>query len=335
VKPVKAHPQSKCTLTPNLEGMLISRKEWRVGKRLGGGACGQINECFYVGSSTLSVNKNMEFIVKTAQLPRVGTEPKMSKVVKKNMEQLANTLYYETIIYNTVCRPFPDFPVMMKAGDDNGVRYIIMERLGISVGDELVRLKNLGERMTLKSIADVGHGVLRDLKALHSRGYSYRDMKSENIMLGKFKKGIVQNKNEARLIDFGIVAKFTSALTGEHAESVVGKVLDGTGRFIGVIRTRDMVQGSRSDDIEGLANVLICAACNDWLPWDTATNEESFIKRKMDLLDPSDMMNACREMITPGAIEPLKEFIRVARNMKFDETPSYTLLHSLLDDLSN
>ncbi len=95
------------------EGILIgpSNRQWRVGKRLGSGACGYVHEL--VKAHGGSTGSDLDYVVKLAPLP----PPSKSKKRKKSaIERNADLLFYEFTLYRNVFNDLrgnmvPDLPI--------------------------------------------------------------------------------------------------------------------------------------------------------------------------------------------------------------------------------
>ena len=98
----------------NPEGILIgpSNRQWRVGKRLGSGACGYVHEL--VKAHRGKTDSDLEYVVKLAPLP----PPSKSKKRKKTaVERNADLLFYEFTLYRNLFNNLrgnmvPDLPIV-------------------------------------------------------------------------------------------------------------------------------------------------------------------------------------------------------------------------------
>ena len=86
------------------------------------------------------------------------------------------------------------------------------------------------------------------------------------------------------------------------------------------INIHNKIQTSRRDDIESLGYNLIFFLKGK-LPW-------SHIKRSHDILEKK--LKTSLDELCEGTPDEFKEFIKYARNMKFEEEPDYAYLNKLL-----
>ena len=64
--------------------------------------------------------------------------------------------------------------------------------------------------MSLKDIFRLGFGVLANLEQLHEAGYTFNDLKPDNILLGQYRQNLGENLEsvEVHLIDFGSAERY-------------------------------------------------------------------------------------------------------------------------------
>lgn len=105
----------------------------------------------------------------------------------------------------------------------------------------------------------IGIQVINSLKFLHSKGYLHRDIKPDNIMIGKN-----ENSHRVYIIDFGLAKKYILS-DGSHIPMKEGKKLTGTARYAS-INTHLGLEQSRRDDLESLAYLMVFLFKTK-LPW--------------------------------------------------------------------
>jgi hypothetical protein len=165
---------------PSLTGRVL-KKEWRVGKLLGAGACAEVYEVERVAVTARSGSRaaaaaaasTTSLVIKVAPVP-----PPAAKGKKANgdAKRAADTLFAEHLLYANVLNRSPRrFGREVAYGESDGVRYLVLERLGASLGDEVARLAAAGKRLDPKALAAVGLDVLASLEALHAARYVYVD----------------------------------------------------------------------------------------------------------------------------------------------------------------
>ena len=190
-------------------------------------------------------------------------------------------------------------------------------------------------RLTPQRLAAIGADCLASLEVLHAQKYVYCDMKPENIMLGTCSSGRVKDKDQARLVDFGVATRYVSAVSGKHRDEGEGGGQAGTPRFASLASSTS--PPARRDDIEALAYVLLCAAADDTLPWDSASSDEAVLAAKKKCGDAYGVLKALEGDLAgfAGDARPLADFLADARALAHNEAPDYERLRGHLRTLSN
>ena len=268
---------------PVLSRNQVLKGEFRVGARLGEGACAEVYCCERVQGAKLSRAQKLQrsdadLVVKAAPIP-----PPSKKKAKDYMDKkrAADTLFAEHLLYANVLNRHPRrFGTKVGYGEDGNCRYLVLERLGPSLGDEMA-----ATRLTPQQLASVGTDCLASLEVLHAQKYVYCDMKPENIMLGTCSGGRVKDKDQARLVDFGVATRYVSAVSRKHRDEGEGGGQAGTPRFASLASSTS--SPARRDDIEALAYVLLCAAADDKLPWDLLPQMRPCWRRRRNAATPT------------------------------------------------
>ena len=164
--------------------------------------------------------------------------------------------------------------------------------------------------------------LLDRLEWIHSKDLIYRDLKPENCLIG------INDPNVIYIIDFGLCKKYRSTKTGKH---ILPKM---TGKFNGNIKysSPNVLKGkeaSRRDDLISLGYMLIYLFKGK-LPWDhfhKNINSQNYI----ELIFLKDT-NGYGKLFTNLPSE-MVEFIKYARNLKFEQEPNYSYLRSLFNKI--
>ncbi|KAH7464870.1 Casein kinase 1-like protein 13 [Phytophthora ramorum] len=234
-------------------------KTWRLGEKLGSGACSDV----YAVESVVSLGSDAgrQFVMKLSPLPQLPAAKLKNKKRKKTpAERNADALYAEHLLYKNL-RDQTGIPYVPLGayGEDQGFRFLVIERLGRTL--ETV----LREQGPVRSAtaARLGQEILETLQQMHVKNILYVDVKPENFMLDTGKE------NKVYCVDFGISDRYVTA-TGKHKDYKEGTVV-GTPTFLSM-NCHNGATSSRRDDIESLLYVLIYLMRGD-LPWQQASSD--------------------------------------------------------------
>lgn len=222
-------------------------------------------------------------------------------------------------VYNTLgaVHGVPRVHYKGKQGD----HYImVMDMLGPSLWDVW---NSSGQSMSAEMVACVAVESLSILEKMHSKGYVHGDVKPENFLLGQ--PGTLQEKR-LFLVDLGLATKWKDSARGQHVEyDQRPDVFRGTVRYASVHAHLGRT-ASRRDDLESLAYTLIFLH-RGRLPWQGYQGDnKSFLVCKKKMVTSPDMLCS----FCPA---PLREFLEIVVNLKFDEEPNYSKLISLFGGL--
>lgn len=214
--------------------------KWKTGRMLGQGGCATVYEV---------QGSNPALVIKCAEMVSGKT-----KIAQEKM-RLADTLYYEYVLYNGVLNEFK-YKVFIPPGsfgEANGYRYLVMEKLDFDL-DHLARCGDIPSHQTIHII---GSHILDGLQYIHSHGYVYVDLKPGNFMVKKN-----SNSSQAELtatdsfyfIDFGLMEKFTNYVAGGIRANIQSKFA-GTPTYASLAALEGSPV-SRKDDIEALVSIF-------------------------------------------------------------------------------
>lgn len=294
----------------------MNRPPRNLGKYVLGKKCGKgsFGEVFHVHD-----RNNRKYAAKFEPRRKATGEPRSGP----------SQLEYENRVYNlleggTGMPKIYDF-FQTKNGDYN---VLIMDRLGSSIQHVLDHTPM--KKLQIDSVLAVGMRVLCHLEIIHEKGMLHRDLKPQNMMLGR------GQDREVYLIDFGLSKRY--AIDGKHIPYRDKKNgLTGTPRFAS-INSHLGVEQSRRDDLESLAYVLIYLA-KGTLPWvglggrkrvrsddKKANRHERILRVKQATTD---------RKLTEGLPKAMLKFLRKIRSLKFYERPPYDELYTLLNKSYN
>ncbi|KAG9146096.1 hypothetical protein Leryth_015900 [Lithospermum erythrorhizon] len=226
---------------------------------------------------------------------------------------------YEWQVYNTL-GGIHGVPRVHYKGKQGDYYIMVMDMLGPSLWDVW---NTSGQTMSAEMVACIAVESLSILEKVHAKGYIHGDVKPENFLLGQ--PSTAQEK-KLFLVDLGLATKWRDNAKGKHVEyDQRPDVFRGTVRYASVHAHLGRTS-SRRDDLESLAYTLLFLH-RGRLPWQGYQGEnKSFLvcKKKMST-SPETLCCFC-----PA---PLREFLEIVINMKFDEEPNYSKLISLFDGI--
>lgn len=154
-------------------------------------------------------------------------------------------------------------------------------------------------------------------------------------------KIICNNNNEFNdpnyvyIVDFGMAKQFRDPISKQHIPYREKKSLSGTARYMS-INTHLGKEQSRRDDLESLGHVFFYFLRGQ-LPWQGLKAANN--KLKYEKIGKTKQASSVDFLCMNGKIPwQFGEFLRYARNLKFEEEPDYEMLkglmHSVLEELN-
>lgn len=279
---------------------------YRVERKLGKGGFGQV----FVGRRVNGGNERA-----TGQ----GALEVALKFEHKNSKGCNYGPPYEWQVYNTLGGSH-GVPKVHYKGKQGEYYVMVMDMLGPSLWDVW---NSSGQSMSVEMVACIAVESLSILEKMHSKGYVHGDVKPENFLLGQ---PSTSQEKKLFLVDLGLATKWRDTSSGQHVEyDQRPDMFRGTVRYASVHAHLGRT-ASRRDDLESLAYTLIFLL-KGRLPWQGYQGDnKSFLvcKKKMGT-SPDVLCCFCPP--------PLKQFVEIVVNMKFDEEPNYSKLISLFDGL--
>ena len=180
------------------------------------------------------------------------------------------------------------------------------------------------KKCSITDVCLIGIQILKRLEHIHSKDLIYRDIKPENFLIGLKDKDIIY------IVDFGLCKRYRSPKTGKH---ILPRL---TGKFNGTLiySSPNVVKGeeaSRRDDLISLGYMLIYLLKRK-LPWESSF--KNIDKSKYQRLIYLKETNGNNELFK-NIPEEFAEYINYTRNLKFEEDPNYSYLHSLFNKVLN
>jgi serine/threonine protein kinase len=221
---------------------------FKLGKRIGGGAFGEIYEGTDQSGARVAV-----------KLETVGCEYPQ--------------LQYEARIYNDL-RSVEGIPRLLYSGREGEFNVMVMERLGADL--ESVLQSKSKCHLSTTSTMRIGVRALVILEQFHNHGFVHRDIKPDNLLLG------FNDDSRLYLIDFGL-SKYVRDSDGKHIPPNNRKRLTGTPRYASISNHKGRDQG-RKDDLESLGFVLLYLLKGS-LPWqDVSSDYDKIMEMKQSML---------------------------------------------------
>lgn len=283
-------------------GELIGER-YRVGRCLGRGAFGAT----YRGIDVLT---HLPVAIKVEHAPK-----------KKRQKP---PLYVEYLMYNEV-HPGKGIPAIEWYGKCKDRDVLVMELLGPSL--ERIRQAQKGGTLPPQIVMDLAVQLLRRLEHCHAHGVIHRDIKPDNIVLGRDR-----HRRRCFVVDFGL-AKHVLTANGEHIPYRRGKKLTGSARYCS-LATHLGEEQSRRDDLESLAYTLIFFLTGS-LPWQgvkKGTKSERY--QSIGKIKRDTTVEQICAPVPEKVRAPVMGLLQCARTMRFDQPPPYHELRSAFKRVS-
>ena len=225
---------------------------------------------------------------------------------------------YESKIYDAVMghANIPNVHTSFQEGEYN---ILVMDMLGASLED-LIK-ERPGGAFSLRTVLLLARQLINVLQHLHEKDFIHRDIKPENFLMGT-----QHTSSIVYLIDMGLVKRYRQH--DQHIFKKTNKSLVGTVRYASVDTHRGIEQ-SRKDDMESLGYMLVYLLKGS-LPWQNMHGDTLSQKyEKIHRVKTSTSLDAlCADV--PGAF---CEYLRMCREMAFDERPDYDGMRHLFNKL--
>lgn len=258
---------------------------YRLGKRIGGGAFGDI----YLASDLRS---GADVAVKLESLKAVNPQ-----------------LTYEARLLGAL-QGLPGIPRLHWFGLEGGYLAMVMELLGYSLE---YLFNRCGRRLSVKSVCMIADELLCRLEGIHGLGFIHRDVKPDNFLVG-----LGSRSHVIHMVDYGLSRRYIGRRSGAHIPGGGGRSLVGTPRYASINNHMGVVQ-SRRDDLESLGYVLVYLARGS-LPWQgivARTNREKYA-RVLESKRSTPVPDLCE-----GLPDAFGAFVLYARGLAFDADPDY------------
>lgn len=211
------------------------------------------------------------------------------------------------------------FPQFIWYGTEGEYNILVTELLGQS----LETYKEKHGVLSIQSSIQIGLQMLNRLQSMQDRCYIHRDLKPDNMLVGKTYPRLIY------LIDFGLSRLFTDPKTRQHIPFKESKSLIGTARYASASNHAGLEQGRR-DDLESLAYILIYIL-KGRLPWQGIKEKNKYARYGMigEYKRTEPIRSLCK-----GLPDEIGDLLEYSRSLRFDEAPNFTFLISIFAELA-
>ena len=210
-------------------------------------------------------------------------------------------------------------PKLITTGKNKSYIILIEEKLGPSLYQLFLKNK---KKFSINEICCIGIQCIERLKTIHSKNYIHRNIKPENFKIG------LNDPNVIYLQNFYLCEKYKSDTTNKHAKLTLSNKIVGTQRYGSIDALKGLRQG-RKDDLESLCYMLIYFFLGK-LPWQDIKAETEAEKYKKLLNEKKKFNIDNYDYILP---KDFRTMFKLIKNLKFDETPKYSLYIRLLQNI--
>lgn len=238
----------------------------------------------------------------------------------ESIESRTRILEHEFKTYQDVYHPNSGIAQCHYYGLEDDYAVLVIDLLGLSLGNLMDKCE---KKFSLKTVLMIADQMLSRIEYLHERGYIHRDLKPDNMLIGRS-----HHHNQIFLIDYGLAKKYRSNHSGTHITFKEGGKLVGTARYAS-INSHLGYSLSRRDDLISLGYILIYFAKGK-LPWQKVRGKDkdekytNIRKLKQGLGSATICSSLPKEFQT---------YLDYCHNLGFDQRPDYNYLRNLFTNL--
>mmetsp|Transcript_47615 Transcript_47615/g.110294 ORF Transcript_47615/g.110294 Transcript_47615/m.110294 type:complete len:315 (-) Transcript_47615:87-1031(-) len=252
----------------------------------------------------------------------IGTDKDTGEEVAIKLEPVHSEspqLRYESMVL-CVVGGCTGFPRLRWCGVEGAFNVMVLDLLGPSLED---LFSFCGRKFTLKTALMIADQLLTRLQHMHEQDYVHRDIKPDNILIGRWK-----TVNDMHLIDFGLAKRYRQQKTQKHIPCQLHRNLTGTATFASINSHLGLEQ-SRRDDLEAAGYVLIYFLRGS-LPWQHLQGgSRTDVHRRILRVKASTPPEVLCQSFPPE----LTTYFKYCRGLGFKDDPDYAYLRNLLQGL--
>lgn len=287
------HKKSEYTRDDDV--FILIHDTYILGKRLGKGSFGEV----YMGKHKW-----------TNRPVAIKLEP---------LESRTRILEHEFKVYQDIYHPNSGITQCHYYGLEDDYAVLVIDLLGAPLGSLMEKCNG---KFSLKTVLMIGDQMISRLEYLHERGYIHRDLKPDNMLIGRS-----HHTNQIFLIDYGLAKKYRNS-SGEHIPFKEGGKLVGTARYAS-INSHLGYSLSRRDDLISLGYILVYFAKGK-LPWQKVRGKDKDEKYTNIRKLKQGLGSAT---ICSGLPKELQTYLDYCHNLEFEQRPDYVYLRNLLTGL--
>jgi serine/threonine protein kinase len=232
------------------------------------------------------------------------------------IESRTRILEHEYKVYQDIYKPNHGVTQCHYYGLVDDYSVLVIDLLGDSLG---ALLEKASGQFKLKTTLMIADQMISRLEYLHDHGFIHRDLKPDNMMIGRG-----HHHNQVFLIDYGLSKKYRSG-EGEHIPFKEGGKLVGTARYASV-NSHLGFSLSRRDDLISLAYILVYFLKGK-LPWQKVNGDSK--EEKYDNIRKLKQ-NLGSNAICQGLSKEFQQFLDYCVRLRFEQRPDYNYLKTLI-----
>jgi len=236
------------------------------------------------------------------------------------LESKSHILQHEYQVYREIYNPNAGICQYHYFGLEDDYAVLVVDLLGKSLGSLLARC---GGRFSLKTVLMIADQMISRLEYLHENNYIHRDLKPDNMMIGRD-----HLNNQIFLIDYGLAKKYRDPSSRRHISFKDGGKMVGTARYAS-INSHKGYQLSRRDDLISLAYILIYFLKGK-LPWQKVKG----VTKNEKYNNISKLKQTIRsQTICSDLPKEFQIFLDFCCSLDFKDEPNYNYLRNLFRSL--